>query len=94
MNLTSLAEQRYLPDLLVRFGIRRLLASRLRESRAIGPNAAAFAAWLQNESQVAVATEAANAQHYEVPAPFFQAVLGPRLKYSCGYWPAPTTTLA
>ena len=25
----------------------------------------------------------ANEQHYEVPADYFKAVLGPRLKYSC-----------
>lgn len=37
-------------------------------------------------------TDAANEQHYEVPARFFEAVLGPYLKYSCGYWPSPTTT--
>jgi cyclopropane-fatty-acyl-phospholipid synthase len=36
--------------------------------------------------------DAANEQHYEVPARFFEAVLGPYLKYSCGYWPSPTTT--
>lgn len=28
----------------------------------------------------------ANRQHYEVPAEFFQAVLGPHLKYSCALW--------
>ncbi|MEM9730580.1 MAG: cyclopropane-fatty-acyl-phospholipid synthase family protein, partial [Myxococcota bacterium] len=28
----------------------------------------------------------ANVQHYEVPAGFFDAVLGPRLKYSCCTW--------
>jgi cyclopropane-fatty-acyl-phospholipid synthase len=33
-------------------------------------------------------------QHYEVPAGFFVRVLGPRLKYSCCYWPHPETTLA
>ena len=36
----------------------------------------------------------ANEQHYEVPAEFFQRVLGPHLKYSCGYWPDPQMTLA
>ena len=32
---------------------------------------------------IAEHTEAANDQHYEVPADFFELVLGPRLKYSC-----------
>ena len=40
------------------------------------------------------ATAAANAQHYEVPARFFELVLGPRLKYSSGYWPAGVDSLA
>ncbi len=93
MNTTTLAEHRYLPDRLVRFGIRRLLADRLRGLRTSGPSVAEFAKVLRAESSVAIDVEAANAQHYEVPAPFFQAVLGQRLKYSCGYWPESTTTL-
>ena len=43
---------------------------------------AAFLAGLR-EGPIAEATEAANAQHYEVPAAFFEQVLGPELKYSC-----------
>jgi cyclopropane-fatty-acyl-phospholipid synthase len=35
---------------------------------------------------VAVATDTANEQHYEVPPEFFTAVLGPRLKYSACWW--------
>jgi cyclopropane-fatty-acyl-phospholipid synthase len=44
-------------------------------------------------SAVTIETEAANRQHYEVPADFFRLVLGRRLKYSCGYWPAADTDL-
>ena len=33
---------------------------------------------------VAVETGAANAQHYEVPARFFELALGKHLKYSSG----------
>lgn len=91
--LTNLAERRFLPDRLVRFGIRRLLAERLRQSRASGASAAEFAAWLRQEDAIAVGTVAANAQHYEVPPAFFEAVLGNRLKYSCGYWAERSTTL-
>jgi cyclopropane-fatty-acyl-phospholipid synthase len=43
---------------------------------------------------LALLPEKANAQHYEVPAAFFGAVLGPRRKYSSCLWPADTTTLA
>ncbi len=37
-------------------------------------------------SAVAIDTDAANEQHYEVPAALYQKVLGPRLKYSSGLW--------
>ena len=36
----------------------------------------------------------ANVQHYELPPEFFAAVLGPRRKYSCCYWPRASTSLA
>jgi len=42
---------------------------------------------------IAVHAEAANAQHYEVPADFFGLVLGPRRKYSCCLYRDGTTTL-
>jgi cyclopropane-fatty-acyl-phospholipid synthase len=43
---------------------------------------------------VAIAVEQANAQHYETPAEFFQLVLGPRLKYSCGLFENGNESLA
>ena len=42
---------------------------------------------------VAVQTAAANEQHYEVPTPYFLAVLGPKLKYSSCVYPGPKSTL-
>ena len=41
---------------------------------------------------IAIATDDANEQHYEVPAKFYDLCLGPRKKYSSGLWPLPTTT--
>jgi cyclopropane-fatty-acyl-phospholipid synthase len=41
---------------------------------------------------IAIATDEANEQHYEVPAAFYDLSLGPRKKYSSGYWPTPETT--
>ena len=35
---------------------------------------------------IAESPASANAQHYELPAEFFELFLGPRLKYSCGLW--------
>lgn len=44
-------------------------------------------------SPVAIETDKANEQHYEVPTEFFKTVLGKRLKYSSCYWTESTKTL-
>ncbi len=82
----GLAERGLLPLPGLRFGIRRLLARRLREASE-GPDTVTFASELA-ASRLALSTQAANEQHYEVPSAFFELVLGPHLKYSSGYWPA------
>jgi len=89
---TRLMERDLLPDAVIRLGIRRLLGQRLREEEAGGidqqsERRRALIAMLKS-SPIAVSTHEANAQHYEVPARFFQHALGKRLKYSSGYWPA------
>ena len=43
---------------------------------------------------IALVPEKANEQHYELPPEFFAAVLGPRRKYSCCYWPNASSSLA
>ena len=90
-GLLGLAERAMLPDALVRFGIRRLCAQRLREERAGGLQAQYERHRLRieqlRESPVAIHTDAANRQHYELPARFFADCLGARLKYSCCYYP-------
>jgi cyclopropane-fatty-acyl-phospholipid synthase len=97
-GLLGLAERGLLPDALLRRGIRRLCAQRLAEERAGGPDAQAmrFADRLEGlrHSPVAIHTDAANAQHYELPPAFFGHCLGPRLKYSCCYYPRGDETLA
>ena len=85
------AEHGLVPDQVVRFGIRRLLRERLAELQSGNPEACAtltdaFARSLKN-APLAVHPDAANSQHYELPAEFFEQVLGPRLKYSCCLWP-------
>ena len=42
---------------------------------------------------IAEHTDAANAQHYEVPAAFFARVLGPNRKYSSCFYKEPASTL-
>ena len=83
----GLAEQGLVPDRLVRIGIRRLLQERLAELRTDDPAATAATRDAFFEAArtlpVAIATQEANEQHYEVPAAFFEQVLGPRFKYRC-----------
>ncbi len=97
-GLLGLAERGLLPDALVRLGIRRLCARRLREERAGGVaiQAERYARLLAElrAGAVAVHTAAANAQHYELPAQFFELCLGPRLKYSACYYPTGAESLA
>lgn len=94
--LIELAERRLLPDALVRIGMRRLLKSRLAEETLL----AASGDRLQRieklfaSGPIAVEIEAANEQHYEVPAEFFCHMLGPRLKYSSCWWDEGCLTLA
>lgn len=91
-------ERDLVPDWLIRTGIRRLLRARLREEGRGGIEAqfARLHDFVERlrKSPIAIQTQAANQQHYEVPAEFFQHILGPRLKYSAGCWPAGVTTLA
>src|SRR5438309_2337122 len=80
MTFIDVVERGFVPDWLIRIGIRRMLKQRLLPARHSSPPE--FAAWLRQQP-IAIATDLANSQHYEVPADFFRAVLGPRLKYSC-----------
>lgn len=91
MIAEKLLEKGLVPDGLIRYRIRSLLRQRLKEIAGSSPEA--FAQSLQGQP-IAVATEAANEQHYEVPPAFFERVLGPRLKYSCALYEKPTDTLA
>jgi len=89
-GMLALAERGLLPDALIRLGIRRLCAQRLHEEAA-GDAEAAWARLRQRldelrESPVAIHTDAANAQHYELPPRFFELCLGKRLKYSSCYF--------
>jgi len=96
-RMQQLLERNLLPDWLIRFGIRRLLAQRLREEDKGSPEAQQEHLMQLitrlRQGPLAIETAAANAQHYEVPARFFELVLGPHLKYSSALWPAGVHTL-
>ncbi len=89
------AEHRMMPDAAVRAGIRRLCANRLRDLESLGSEEAALEAFARKmrSGPVAPVPEAANEQHYEVPASFYSVALGKHRKYSSCYWPQGVTTL-
>ena len=97
MDLINLCERGLVPDALTRIGIRRLCRQRLIDEHA----GDAVAAWDRfrallaelRESPIAIETDAANEQHYEVPPAFFKLCLGKRLKYSSSYYPTGTESL-
>ncbi len=97
-GLLGLAERGLVPDALLRAGIRRMCETRLKEESAGGPEASSLRFQQQiamlRDSPVAIHTDAANRQHYELPPAFFQHCLGPRLKYSSCYYPTGKETLA
>uniref|UniRef100_A0A7S3DNC6 Polyketide synthase methyltransferase domain-containing protein n=1 Tax=Entomoneis paludosa TaxID=265537 RepID=A0A7S3DNC6_9STRA len=84
------------PDFLIRFGIRVQLYNHLNVLAADNVETE-----LKNKTEIvhklktmpiAIATDEANEQHYEVPAKFYDLCLGPRKKYSSGLWPNKDTT--
>lgn len=96
-GLLGLAERGWLPDVMVRRGIRRLCGQRLREEQ-VGGSAATADRYLSLMSELhcsplALHTEAANSQHYELLPEFFRLCLGRRLKYSGCYYPMGNETL-
>lgn len=98
MNLAATAitaaERLPLPDPALRFGIRRLVGrTRRLLAQGSGPTDRDFARSM-DEWPIAVHTDEANAQHYELPAAFFALTLGPRRKYSSCLYASPGDTLA
>jgi cyclopropane-fatty-acyl-phospholipid synthase len=87
LSSIALAERSLVPDLFVRKGVQRLLRQRLREPFPLDLHAL-------GRAPIALATDRANSQHYEVPAGFFELVLGPHLKYSSCIWSRGAADLA
>ena len=89
--LIELAENGWVPDAGIRIGIRQLLKKRLEQEASFEDYRGLLAEL--KASEIAIETDAANDQHYELPADFFVQVLGKHLKYSSCYWQANTSTL-
>ena len=94
MSLTDtfidFAERGLMPDFLIRAGIRNLCRKRLQQCKTddCEANAQLVEEYIRSVDQapLAVLTEKANEQHYEVPAAFYHKVLGQNLKYSSCYF--------
>lgn len=85
------------PDALIRHGIRRRLNATL-DAHVLPTETARHAAVAEHaralrDCPVAIDTDAANEQHYEVPAAFYLRALGPRLKYSSAWFDSEDDTL-
>jgi cyclopropane-fatty-acyl-phospholipid synthase len=97
-NVINLMEQGYIPDKISRWGIRRLVGQRLRDESnnfikdELNLKRQFFSQ--MKRGPIAVHTDAANEQHYEVPPQFFDLVLGDFRKYSGCYWGNDTKTLS
>jgi len=92
-SVIGTAERVPLPDLVIRAAIQRL-CSRTATRLARG-NAESDAVFADEMAARAIAehADAANAQHYEVPAAFFALALGPNRKYSSCFFKGPESTL-
>ena len=101
MSLTNffidLAERGVVPDFLIRAGIRNLCKKRLKQCLADNceKNAELNEKYVadSDQSPMAVLTDKANEQHYEVPAEFYQYALGKNFKYSCCYYESANDSL-
>ena len=98
MSAIDWAERGWLPDALIRQGIRRLLRQRLNDEFVgdVERHGEIFERRIHElrESEIALETDAANEQHYEVPAGFYELALGKHLKYSSAYFPDGVTALS
>ena len=85
------AERGWLPDGLLQWGIRQLIAKRQQtllsnDCEQVRQLEQTFIAGMDN-SVIAALPSKANEQHYELPVEFFDHILGRHRKYSCCWWP-------
>jgi cyclopropane-fatty-acyl-phospholipid synthase len=97
ININEILAKGVVPDALIRIGIRSRLAGTLAPFERL--NCEQRQAKVMQHigelkaSPVAIATDEANEQHYELPTRFFERVLGKNMKYSSGYWDAGVTSI-
>src|SRR4029077_654292 len=92
-TIIDTAERVPLPDVIIRAAIHRLCSrTAVRLARGSRERDVAFAREMA-ERAIAEHADAANTQHYEVPAAFFAHVLGPNRKYSSCFYKEAASTL-
>lgn len=88
----------YLPNAVIRIGIRRQLRDRIEIIKSTSLEEAYEKKMkyveLLRSRPIAIETATANEQHYEVGTGVLAACLGPRMKYSCCLYPKGGETLA
>ena len=94
-KVISLIERGWVPDYLIRTGIRQLLRKRLFDEKNNLNKKDHFNSFVSTlcSRPIAVDTSKANDQHYELPPTFFNLILGKYNKYSSCYWGDGATSL-
>ena len=94
-KVISLIERGWVPDSLIRTGIRQLLRKRLSDEKNNFNKKDHFNSFVGTlcSRPIAVDTSKANDQHYELPPSFFNLILGKYNKYSSCYWGDGATSL-
>ncbi|KAI9646954.1 hypothetical protein NHQ30_004954 [Ciborinia camelliae] len=97
MNYDWILDGGYLPNAVIRLGIRRQLRERIELIKSTSLEEAyerkmSYVDLLRSRP-IAIETDAANEQHYEVGTGVLAACLGPRMKYSCCLYPKGSETL-
>jgi cyclopropane-fatty-acyl-phospholipid synthase len=92
-RIIGTAERVRLPDVIVRAAIQRLCSrTATRLASGVAESDASIAGEMAARA-IAEYTDEANARHDEVPAAFFNSVLGPNRKYSSCFYREPKSTL-
>lgn len=98
MNYDWILDNGYLPNPVIRMGIRRQLKDRTELIKTSSLEDAYEKKMnyvkLLRSRPIAIETDTANEQHYEVGTGVLAACLGPRMKYSCALYPKGGETLA
>lgn len=95
MWFEELLKRGLIPEAILRWGIRRKLTQRMQKDPSGQARDQYTSKMLElfAQSAIAIHTDDANEQHYELPSSFFTTVLGPRLKYSSCFYESFTESL-